>query len=81
VDAAVLVRSSRTHTGALVESPGSRYAVAEAARFAACLAQLDARAAGTALKQKVLASGRPAAASMSTMHDLTGAVCATGNKF
>jgi hypothetical protein len=61
------------------ERPRSGYAVAEAAWYAACLAQWDARAAGAALKQKVLASGRPADASMSTRHDLTGAVCATGN--
>jgi hypothetical protein len=81
VDAAVHVRDGRTRTGALVESPGSGYAVAEAAWYAACLARLYARAAGAALKQKVLASGRPADASMSTRHDLTGAVCATGNKF
>jgi hypothetical protein len=80
VDAAISV-SERPRSATPVERPGSGYAVAEAACYVTCLTRSWARVDGAALKQKVLASGRPADASMSTSHDLTGTVCTAGNKF
>jgi hypothetical protein len=78
VDAAISVSDLRKRTGAPREPLGSGYAVAEAAGYAACLTRMDARADGATLKQKVLASGRPADANLAARHDLTAAVCVTG---
>ena len=80
VDAVISVSESRTRSAMPLERPGSGYAVAKAAWHAACLAQVDRRADGAALKQKVLASGRPADSHLAAGRDLTGAVCPTANK-
>jgi subtilisin family serine protease len=79
VDAAVSVTDVQTRAGTAAASLGSRFAVAEAAGYAACLAHMDVRADGATLKQKVLASGRPADANLAVRRDLTTAVCVTRN--
>jgi hypothetical protein len=79
VDAAVTVTEVQTRAGTATASLGSGFAVAEAAGYAACLAQMDVRADGATLKQKVLASGRPADASLAARHALTSAACVTRN--